>query len=317
MKEKFMRFRTSVVEAIRRLMPRRQPGPLIEKSRLLIVGDFFRRHWTVVIGLVAAGVAFIATQHYAENRVIAERDRLLPRGGLVEVLVASRDLSVGDQASPVTVAIRRVPREWLLPNTLTPQDFDAVADQSLVMSVTAGSPILLDHLRKVDRQQTGFQLEHGFRAVSISVDEVSSVGGLIQPGDYVDLWGSPLPKTGRKQDAMVTLGADSSNTAQQVRLIAENLRVLATGQTTLRRDAIAGPVGAGQGSPLYSSITLAVPSRIANLVLGGQFQGRLGIALRSSTEEVSSSRSKRAAKSSKAIQPPVEILIGGVEGVEE
>lgn len=317
MKEKYRRFKVRVAEAIRQLLPGTRAESPRAMGRFLVVRDLFRRYWTILIGLVAAGAAFIATQHYAENRVIAERDRLLPRGGLVEVLVAARDLAVGEKAGPVTVAIRQVPRDWLLPNTLTPGDFDAVADQSLVIPVTAGSPLLLDHLRKVDRQDTGFRLETGFRAVSVSVDEVSSVGGLIQPGDFVDLWGSPLPRISRKPDSIVTMGAEPSGTPPQVRLIAENLRVLATGQNTLRREAAPSAAGMGNVPPSYSSITLAVPSRIANLVLGGQFQGRLGIALRSGTEEAPPSRPKRMSGRSRSTPPPVEILIGGIEGSDE
>jgi pilus assembly protein CpaB len=317
MNERLKRLKTSISSVIFRGGQGRNQPLSASSSRLQAVNLLLRRHWTLVIGVVAAGLAFVATQHYAESRVNQERDRLLPRGGLVDVLVAARDLSVGEQATPVTVAIRQVPREWLLPNTLTPQDFDTVADQTLVAPVVAGSPLFLEHLRKVDRQHTGFQLEDGFRAVSISVDEVSSVGGLIQPGDFVDLWGSPLQRSTRKADTLLNLVPDSSAATPQPRLIAENLRVLATGQTTLRRDAVVTGGTAGPITPSYSSITLAVPSKIAVLVLGGQFQGRMGIALRSAADSVPSTRPRRASARSKSNSPPVEILVGGLEGGEE
>jgi pilus assembly protein CpaB len=321
MKEQIKRIQVSLRDKMASVITRlhfRMPRSRLSQTKLAIARDVVRRHWSVGVGLLAALIAFFATQQYAENRVNAERDRLLPRGGLVEVLVASRDLWAGELASPVTVAIRQVPREWVLPNTLTPQDFDTVIDRAFVHSVSAGNPLLAEHLRQPDRQKVGFQIENGYRAVSISVDEVSSVGGLIQPGDFVDLWGSPLPKSFRKTDPMINLGAESGTLQQQARLIAENLRVLATGQNINRREATPTGAGGSAVNAAYSSITLAVPSKIANLVLGGQFQGRLGIALRSGTEESTVPRAKRTASRSKSvIPPPVEILVGGVEGGEE
>lgn len=309
--------RKNVATMIKRLRLSGQ-APAMSQPKMLIVRDVLRRYWTIGAGVLAALIAFIATQQYAENQVNAERDRLLPRGGLVDVLVASRDLSIGELASPITIAVRQVPREWVLPNTLMPKDFDAVVDQAFASSVTAGNPVLAEHLQKPDRQKTSFQLESGYRAVSISVDEVSSVGGLIQPGDYVDLWGSPLPKTSRKSDPMTALGTEPASTPQQARLIAENLRVLATGQNTIRREQVSSGTPNSHGNGAYSSVTLAVPSRIANLVLGGQFQGRLGIALRSGTEDPAPVRPQKVSgRSKKAAHPPVEILVGGVEGVEE
>lgn len=322
MKEQIGRIQTYLrlrLAALITRLSKKGPVSLLSQPKAAILRDIIRRYWTVVLGFLAAVVAFWATQQYAENQVSAERDRLLPRGGFADVLVASRDLSVGELASPVTIAVRQVPREWVLPNTLTPNDFDAIVDQTFVSPVGAGNPLLAEHLRKAERQKFGFRIENGYRAVSISVDEVSSVGGLIQPGDFVDLWGSPVPKSSRKSDPMVALGAESAATPQQARLIAENLRVLATGQNTTRRDASIGNVGSG--SPInaaYSSITLAVPSKIATLVLGGQFQGRLGIALRSGTEEPTSKiKNQRPTRSKSAPPPPIEILVGGIEGGEE
>lgn len=322
MKEKIGRIRIALVHKLVELISRLPKGfsfSAFSQPKSAIFRDLIRRYWTVGLGLLAATIAFWATQQYAENQVIAERDRLLPRGGLVDVLVASRDLSVGELASPITIAIRQVPRDWVLPNTLTPNDFDDIADQTFVSSISAGNPLLVEHLRKPDRQKSRFQIESGYRAVSISVDEVSSVGGLIQPGDFVDLWGSPTPKSSRRSDPMVALDAVSSATPQQARLIAENLRVLATGQNTTRREASIGNAGGtGPINAAYSSITLAVPSKIANLVLGGQFQGRLGIALRSGKEEPTpTSTNRRSTRSKSSAPPPVEILVGGVEGGEE
>lgn len=271
--------------------------------------ELLRRHWTVGLGLVAAFFAFWATQRYAEDQVALERDRMLPRGGLVEVLVAARDLAEGDRASAETVAVRQVPRDWALPNALHPVDFDSLNQLPINKSLKAGHPITLDHLRQGALVSSSLQLEPGFRAVSISVDEVSSVGGLIQPGDRVDLWGASAITTPVDSGALHSVGGDRTAQTRQARLVAENLVVIATGQRTERA---VGPSGTAS-PPTYGSITLAVPAIVAAYVLGGQFQGRLGIALRGATDKaLAQARSNPTVRATTT--GPVEILVGGLEG---
>lgn len=271
-----------------------------------------KQYWVVAIGILATVIAFWATQQYARDQVAAERARVLPKGGLIEVLVAARDLSQGDKVSAETLAIRRVPREWSLPNTINPVDFDSVNQMALTQPVLSGHPLTLDHIRQTKLSTSSLQLDPGFRAVSISVDEVSSVGGLIQPGDRVDLWGATIQAPSGEPGAMVSLPIDKQSVARPARMIAENLRVIATGQRTQRTEPLAQqPIG-----PAYASITLAVPAHVAAFVLGGQFQGRLGIALRDATEP-SAARLKLSSAGAAASAGPVEILMGGLEGVHQ
>lgn len=272
-----------------------------------------RKHWMVAIGLVAAVAAFWTTQRYAENRVLQERDRMLPKGGLVEVLVASRDLSGGDVASPTTISIRRVPKEWMLADSLGPLDFDAVHQRALAHPLAEGHPLTLAHLRQSAAQGSVLRLDPGFRAVSIPVDEVSSVAGLIQPGDRVDLWAAALtlPTPSAGEVAIMALPTAERAPPKGARLLAENLRVIATGVNTERVD---GPRTGSSATPsAYSSVTLAVPASVAAVVLGGQFQGRLGIALRAPDEPRAEGRSVKQVAAI-PVMAPVEILIGGLEG---
>jgi pilus assembly protein CpaB len=261
----------------------------------------------IAVGLAAALFAFWATQQYAREQVSAERERLLPRGGFVEVLVAARGLEAGERISPETIAIRQIPGDWMLPTSLRPHDFDSVNQALLARTLEAGHPLTLDHLRQSKAMQSGVVLEAGTRAISIAVDEVSSVGGLIQPGDRVDLWGTALTLGGAETGPLVPLQSDDARGARPAKLVAENLRVIATGQQTERLDK---DHQAERGA--YSSITLAVPTRVAAAVLGGQFQGRLGIALRSPAD-TTPLRTKRNV-ASKPRELPVEILIGGIDG---
>ncbi len=266
-----------------------------------------RRHWVVGMGVLAAILAFWTTQQYAEQRVEQERLRMLPKGGMMDVLVASRDLTVGDVASPTTIAVRRVPKEWVLPETLGPLDFDSVHQRPLAQALRAGHPLTVVHLQTTASSSNGLALGSGYRAISIPVDEVSSVGGLIQPGDRIDLWAAPAAAANTDGSAFATVPLE--RTSRGARLVAENLRVIATGMRTERTSS--GPSnGASQG---YGSVTVAVPSSVAATVLSGQFQGRLSLALRAPEESIALNRSN-AVQGLKPSLPPVEILLGGLEG---
>jgi pilus assembly protein CpaB len=280
------------------------------------------RHWIFLAGLALAGFAFWSTQQYAQEQVQAERDRLLPQGGLAEVLVAARDLFAGEKLSAETLAVRQIPSQWLLPNSLSPADFDSVNQVMIAASLKAGHPLTLTHLQQLTAAKSSLKLEPGFRAISIPVDEVSSIGGLIQPGDRIDLWASIAPVATPDSGAtLVSLPTERTSAVWPARLLAENLRVIATGQRTER--SASGPLmnGAANRSDsaytAYASLTLAVPAATAAAVLGGQSQGRISIALRS--EQDQKAASKRSGKKFKthtppAPPPPVEILMGGIEG---
>lgn len=274
------------------------------------------RHWVVGAAVLAAIIAFVMTQHYAASKVLQERERLLPQGGLVEVLVAARDLSIGDIVSPVTVAVRRMPQDWSLPNSITPLDFDAIHQRPVIKPLKAGHPITADHLRQSAGASTGLKLNSGFRAVSIPVDEVSSVGGLIQPGDRIDLWSSAIPAASQSEGAIISLTAERAPMQPQARLIAENLLVLATGGQTDRSAELAASTARGAAArSAYSTLTLAVPAGVANLVLGGHLQGRMGVALRAAEAPASAAHVASAGRRVEFTRNgPIEILIGSAEG---
>ncbi len=278
----------------------------VDRLKLHVLTRLLQRYWVLGFGVFAAGLAFWSTQWYAETKVAAERARVIPKGGYVEVLVAARDLSSGDRATAETIAVRRVPADWVLPNSLRPGDFDAVNQQLLSQGLHAGHPLTTDHIRQRKAGASPLDLEPGFRAVSISVDEVTSVGGLIQPGDRIDLWAAAL-QIPPSPTGMVAI-TEAKSPERKAQMIAENLRVLATGQRTDRTQA------GDQPGPnvAYSSLTLAVPASVAALVLGGQFQGRLGIALRASSESKPVITGLKG--SSPLQQGPVEILVGGLDG---
>lgn len=109
----------------------------------------------------------------------------------------------------------------------------------------------------------------GKRALTILIDSLSAVGGLINPGDYVDILAHmlvpPPPNT--------TLASEKVTA-----ILFQNMQVLAVG-TNLQ--AAAGYQAQQAGS---LNITLAVNPEEAGLLTFAQQQGRLQLILRSPTE---------------------------------
>lgn len=293
----------------------------IKRGYFLRLTTLARKNWVVAAGLLAALTAFWTTQQYANDRVQAERDRLIPAGGFVEILVASRDLFVNEKLSAETLAIRRLPNEWALPNTVRPVDFESVNQLALATPLRSGHPLTLDHVRQSADEQDDIRLEYGHRAIAIPADEVSSAGGHIQPGDRVDLW-APASLLGEltKNTTMVSVPADSAPAHRSAFLVAENVRVIATGSKT-SRSSKNGTSNDSVNS--YASLTLAVPASKTPAVLGAISQGRISVALRApptTVRQLTGEDSRRMQKksdgqSSEPEKPlaPIEILLGGTE----
>lgn len=277
-----------------------------------------QRHWVSALGVAAACLALFATQQYTDQQISVARQRMLPAGGMTEVLVAARDLRPGELVSPLTVAVRNVPRDWTPHDSVAPMDFNAIEQRPLMIALRSGAPLTANHLRPVAARPPALQLDPGHRAVSIAVDEISSMGGLIQPGDRIDLWGSPAPLVSAEPGAPISIGADRTMTQRSARLVAENLKVVAAGGRTQRTELQSGEVGSpsDMGTQSYNSLTLSVPPTIASAVLGGQFQGRFAVALRSPSPSLVATPRKHSGKLPPVVKEviPVEILMGGLEG---
>ena len=105
----------------------------------------------------------------------------------------------------------------------------------------------------------------GFRAVSVPVDTVSSVTGLVRPNTYVDLIG-----TFRFPDAK---GDASMDTVTMT--VLQNVKVLACGTDM-------GTVGAGMSQARsYSTVTLELTPKEVEMIVFAMQKGQLVLSLRS------------------------------------
>lgn len=222
------------------------------------------RHGLMGLGAVlSAAIAVHAGQRYLDERLEAERARLAPEPVVMEsVVVARHDLAKGDPISVDTMAVRAIPRAYAVSAAIRPARFDHYQGGRLAVALKAGEPLLDSAVVGVDQAVFSQRLRQGIRALTISVDEVNAISGLLQPGDRVDLFFSARPPKGGGAAAEATVP------------LLQNVLVLATGrQVRPVTDQQAGHRG-------YGTITVELAPQQAQQVVVAQRAGRITAVLR-------------------------------------
>lgn len=202
----------------------------------------------LVIGLLAA----LTARSYLSNQMEAIEARA--KGKTVNILVAKVDLPKGATLSKANVAVRPIPIEFAHSVALTPEDFDRVAGQPLAYPVKSGE-MLLWGLMETQRVPTfSARVEAGRRAMTVPVDEINSISGMLEPGDVIDL--------------MVTL---DRNGKKITFALLQSVQVMATGQRSVD--------DAGEKHS-YSTVTLDTTPEQAQNIIVARDAGRLTALLR-------------------------------------
>lgn len=188
----------------------------------------------------------------------------------------------GTQLKPTLVAVQQIPprvritaamvKRALRPEAAIEPDAlsqpqQAVGSLSLI-AIPAGSTITASKIGSPIDVGLPVQITPGMRAVSIGVNPVEDVAGLIQPGDRVDVIAIP-PRQGQAPPPASA--------------ILRGVRVLAVGQSIEYNSATPSP--AGQNS---STVTLEVTPKQADLLAMADLNTTLRLALRSPKEPINS-----------------------------
>ena len=136
--------------------------------------------------LIAMGLSIVTALllwSYTEE----QKKKLLQQYQTVEVVVAADDIPARTRISADMLATEVVPMQFVQPGAIFTVE-DVVGKISLV-PIKKGSQILSDLVVSPDLLGgLSAVLERGTRAVTIRVDAVRGVGGMIQPGDFVDVF---------------------------------------------------------------------------------------------------------------------------------
>jgi pilus assembly protein CpaB len=202
-----------------------------------------------------------------------------------------------------TVAVREIPTEFAPGGALQPSDFEAVSGARLAVPMRRGEALLPGMLLDAESNGLSARLKPGSRALTISVDEVNSLSGMLQPGDRIDLMLSlrpsgPLPST----DPEVT------------RTLMQDVLVLATGRQVRPEP--------GDGiARTFTAITVEVDPGDAQKLVVAQRNGRLTAMLRNHGDRTSVSDRKLDVNGLLGIKPAAavptvrprttEVIVGG------
>ncbi len=210
----------------------------------------------VIFGIAAALGVF--------QYLSAVKAAYVKQGNFVQVAVATQYVAPKTQLTMQMFTMRDIPSKYV--------NSDAVVDPAEINGKLTKAPIYRDEqilrskvVGKDDRSGTlAFIVPAGKRAVTVAVNEVSGIAGMVMPGDIVDV--------------LVTF--DDNNENPMTSLILQNISVLATDQET-----DTGMVQSDQQKEAAKTVTLAVtPQQGQQLTLASE-QGSIRLMMRSPADQ--------------------------------
>ena len=250
----------------------------------------------LLIGIFLALVAFVLI-------IVLIGDNTPPPPGetppptTVSVVVASKDIDLGARIQGTDVSTKDMAIDVAPANAY--KDTSFVIGQIARAPVTAGQLITTDTLGNGGGIQN-IEVPAGYVGMSIQVDQVTGVGTVIKPGDFVDI------VTGFTMDQLVVPDLDNTNANRDiyayksveggyaptsVKALAQGVQVLGTllppppQQNT--EQAPASPGTEGETTTLNGQqeiVIVAVPTQVAELVKFAQIDGNISLVLRSTDD---------------------------------
>ncbi|MCX5693752.1 MAG: Flp pilus assembly protein CpaB [Candidatus Omnitrophica bacterium] len=244
----------------------------IEKQKLILITG-------VVLGIMAIAMTKVYLDQ--QQQVVQEKAKAAIaniQSNQTAVLVAKKDIQQGAVVEGEMFESSIVPNKFVQPQAVT--SLDRISGMVTVAPISKGEQISLSKLTSV-KQAGGGNLAGltpvGKRAISIAVDNMATLAGMVNPGDYVDVLAI----------VQISVPDREGRVISQIAVVPlfQNILVLAVGQNTgtsgpTSRYAENAPASSG-GSNGSTLITLALGPQEANLVAFVQEQGKLRLAMRS------------------------------------
>ncbi len=200
-------------------------------------------------------------------------------GKKVAVITPITDIRRGATITDGMLKIHQVPMNYVPENAIKPGYKDYILGQKAAFNVKHGGYLLWTDIfieKKVILSQT---LLPGERAITIHIDDVSGINGLIEPGDSVDILASfDVP------------GKDYSSTKSLTKVLLQDVIVLAVGDRTVSHtymdDSASSKgfiqkVGREAAFSGASTVTLKLKPEEALMLTFAEEKGRIRLILRS------------------------------------
>lgn len=207
-----------------------------------------------VLGLLAFVVSWSA---------IRKRESDVRKGwNLVPVVVAAVDMSEGTVVTMDMVSQRSIPEQFVTSSVVKPDSANYIVGQKVLVTLQAGDALLwsqFETTKAAERLSTKVQKKA--RAITISTETKTSVGGWVRPNDHVDLIGTFKDPSSGEQVAVTLM---------------QNILVIATGKITGTTNVNLVP----EGQREYNNVSLLVTPEDVEMLVLAQELGALTMSLR-------------------------------------
>jgi pilus assembly protein CpaB len=227
-----------------------------------------KQKWVLIIAIIAGIAAFWLTSYYLR----IEKNKIMGAARQIPVVVAAKDLPAGSVLKMSDLGRAPILQSAVGNRAVLPESVQEIIGKKLLFSINRLNPVLWSDVDVPLRGESGLaeMVNVGMRAISISVDNVSSVSGMVKPNDRVDVLG--------------TFTFPSATITGEVEIVTltvlQDVTVLATGQQM-------APKTSGHGTKTdralkgYGTVTFEVTLHEAELLAFAQtVKGRLFLALR-------------------------------------
>lgn len=233
-----------------------------------------------IAGFLGLFAAAMMRQYLNQQRqaLEAERQKLMADyHAPVDVIAALKDIPEGTTLTKEALGFVTIPEKFIQPYAT--RDAQDVIGKVTMAPLAEGEQILLNKLRRPEEAKPveatlSKHTPEGKRAVTIVVDLISGVGGMVWPGDTVDvIWNfaaTAQPGAGGGEGQLVTL------------VLFQNVQVLAVDHQLRGQSAEAETTG---GRTANYTVTLALTPEEASMLLFAREQGRIQLSLRSGSEQ--------------------------------
>ncbi len=176
---------------------------------------------------------------------------------MIPVVVSSLEIKENTEIKAEMVKIINIAESAVTPNAVT--KLEDVVGNIATRDIYIGEQIISLELAKPGEstQKLSYMIESGKRAVSVKVDEVSGISGLIEPGNKVD----------------VVVVYDESSTSD---IILQNITVLSTGMKLETEESAKAET--------YETVTLSLDTTQILKLRAAEAKGKITMALRSYLE---------------------------------
>jgi len=170
-----------------------------------------RNKFVIVLALVFGLLTAYLVLNYLQDVKAA-----LDNNEYVEIVIANQDIPANTVISASMLSMKKIPFQYVHSQEIT--DNSEVIGKILLVPLNAGESIMKNQVISQSDKKNGlaYVIPEGKRALTIPVDEVSGVAGLIKPGDKVDVIST------------ITIGDNQPKT--YTLMVLQNIEVLATGK---------------------------------------------------------------------------------------